>query len=107
MGFDKKKVNPLIYTKLWKQTCLPSLVFGSELLPLTKTDVDCRGRCQNWFITKVFHLPKFSSSHLLLLKISGLRSGKIEIARLKLFFFARIALSTSDVHFFRLTSGAS
>ena len=23
MGFDGKKVNPLIYIKLWKQTCLP------------------------------------------------------------------------------------
>ena len=31
MVFDRKKVNPLIYIKLWKQPCLPSLVFGSEL----------------------------------------------------------------------------
>ena len=73
MGFDRKKVNPLIYIKLWKQTCLPSLVFGSELWSLTKTDIACLECCQNWFIRKVFHLPKFSS-HLLLLKISGLIS---------------------------------
>ena len=61
MGFDRKKVNPLIYIKLWKQTCLPSLVFGSDLWSLTKTDIACFEHCQNWFIRKVFHLPKFSS----------------------------------------------
>ena len=54
-----------------------------------------RGTIQNWFIRKVFHLPKFSS-HLLLLKISGLISVENEIAKCKLFFFARMALSTSD-----------
>ena len=95
MGFDRKKVNPLIYIKLWKQTCLPSLVFGSELWSLTKTDVACLERCQNWFVRKVFNLPKFSI-HLLLLKISGLISLENEIAKRKLFFFARMALSTSD-----------
>ena len=95
MGFDRKKVNPLIYIKLWKQTCLPSLVFGSELWSLTKTDIACLERCQNWFIRKVFHLSKFSS-HLLLLKISGLISVENEIVKRKLFFFARMALSTSD-----------
>ena len=71
MGFDRKKVSPLIYIKLWKQTFLTLLVFGSELWSLTKTDIACLERCQNWFIRTVFHLPKFSS-HLLLLKISGL-----------------------------------
>ena len=91
MEFDRKKVNPLIYIKLWKQTCLPSLVFGSELWSLTKTDVVCLERCQNWFVRKVFN-----SSHLLLLKISGLISVENEIAKRKLFFFARVALSTSD-----------
>ena len=95
MGFDRKKKNPLIYIKLWKQTCLPSLVFGSELWSLTKTDIACLEHCQNWFIRKVLHLPKFSS-HLLLLKISGLISVKNEIAKRKLFFFARMALSTSN-----------
>ena len=35
MGFDRKKLNPLSYIKLCKQTCLPSLV-GSELWFLTK-----------------------------------------------------------------------
>ena len=26
-GFGRNKVNPLICIKLWKQTCLPALVF--------------------------------------------------------------------------------
>ena len=43
----------------------------------------------------MFHLPKFSS-HLLLLKISGLISVENEIAKRKLFFFARMALSIFD-----------
>ena len=59
MGFDRKKVNPLIYIKLWKQTCLPSLVFGSELWSLTKTDVACLERCQNWFVRKCLIYPNF------------------------------------------------
>ena len=95
MGFDRKKVNPLIYTKLWKQTCLPSLVFGSELWSLTKTDMACLECCQNWFIKKVFNLPKFSS-HLLLIKISGLISVENEIAKKNLIFYAHMAFSTSD-----------
>ena len=73
IGFDIEKVNPLIYIKLCEQTCLPSLVFGSELWSLTKTDVACLERCKNWFIRKVFNLPKFTRQ-LLLLKISGLIS---------------------------------
>ena len=52
MGFDRKEV---IYIKLWKQTYFPSLVFGSELWSLTKTDIACLERCQNWFIRKVFN----------------------------------------------------
>ena len=27
--FDRHKINPLVYIKFWKQTCLPSLFFGS------------------------------------------------------------------------------
>ena len=93
MGFDRKKVNPLIYIELiWKITCLPSLVFGSELWSLTKTDTACLERCQNWFIRKVFNLPKFSS-YLLLLKIFSLISVENEIAKRKLFFFARMVLA--------------
>ena len=48
VGFDRKKVKPLVYIKLWKQTCLPSLVFDSELWSLNKTDIAGLERCQNW-----------------------------------------------------------
>ena len=34
-NFDRRKVNPLVYVKLWKQACLPSLLFGAELWTLT------------------------------------------------------------------------
>ena len=30
-NFDRRKVNPFIYVKFWRQACLPSLLFGSEL----------------------------------------------------------------------------
>ena len=36
-NFDRCKVNPLIYMKLWKQACLLSLLFGVELWTLTPT----------------------------------------------------------------------
>ena len=29
--FDRRRTNPLVYPKFWKQTCTPCLVFGSEL----------------------------------------------------------------------------
>ena len=31
-NFDRRKVNPLIYVKLWKQARLPSLLFGGGAL---------------------------------------------------------------------------
>ena len=33
-NFDRRKVNPLVYVKLWKQAGLPSLLFGAELWTL-------------------------------------------------------------------------
>ena len=36
-NFDRCKVNLLVYVKLWKQACLPSLLFGAELWTLTPT----------------------------------------------------------------------
>ena len=32
---DRRKTNPLIYVKFWRQACLPSLLFGAELLTIT------------------------------------------------------------------------
>ena len=34
---DRRKTNPLIYVKFWRQACLPSLLFGAELLTLTSS----------------------------------------------------------------------
>ena len=36
-NFDRRKTNPLIYVKYWKQVCLPSVIFGSEIFSLTPT----------------------------------------------------------------------
>ena len=36
-NFDRHKVNPFVYVKLWKHLCLPSLLFGAELWTLTPT----------------------------------------------------------------------
>ena len=35
-NFDRRKTNPFVYIKFWKQVCLPSLLFGVELLLSTK-----------------------------------------------------------------------
>ena len=45
-NFDRHKVNPLIFVKLWKQACLPSLLFGVELSTLTPTLLLKLERCQ-------------------------------------------------------------
>ena len=33
-SFDRRKVNPLIYVKFWRQACLPTLLYGAELFRL-------------------------------------------------------------------------
>ena len=39
-NFDRRKTNPFVYIKFWKQVCLPSLLFGVELYSLNKTLVE-------------------------------------------------------------------
>ena len=57
---DRKNTNPLIYIKSWRQACLPTLLFGSELwMILRQTQILELELCQSWFLRKVFHLPKF------------------------------------------------
>ena len=46
---DRRKVNPLIYVKFWRQACLPSLLFGAELFTLTPGLLLKLERCQSWF----------------------------------------------------------
>ena len=48
----KKKTNPAIYVKLWKQVCLPSLLFGSELWIISQSQLTALERCQRWFLQK-------------------------------------------------------
>ena len=45
-NFDRSRVNLLVYVKLWKQACLPSLLFGAELWTLIPTLLLKLERCQ-------------------------------------------------------------
>ena len=88
-NFDRRKVSPLIYIKLWREACLPTLLYGTELFTLTPTLLVKLERCQQWFLKNVFYVPKFASRQLLL-KLSGLISIESEIALRKLLFLGRL-----------------
>ena len=83
---DRRKVNPLIYVKFWRQARLPTLLFGPELTPTLLLRLE---RCQSWFLKNIFYVPKFASSPLLQ-KLSGLNSIESEIAIKKLLFLGRL-----------------
>ena len=34
-NLDRRKINPLIYVKFWRQSCLPCLLYGAEVFTLT------------------------------------------------------------------------
>ena len=87
--FDRRRTNPLVYLKIWKQACIPCLLFGSELWNLTLSDIEKLERCQRWFVRKVFYLPDHSDGFSLQ-SISGLTSVELVIDIRKLFFFVRI-----------------
>ena len=70
---DRRKVNPLIYVKFWRQACLPSLLFGAELFTLTPGLLLKLERCQSWFLKHIFYVPSFTPGPILL-KMSGLNS---------------------------------
>ena len=75
--YQPQKYKPSdIYIKLWRQACLPTLLFGSELWILRQTQILELERCQSWFLREVFHLPKFCDNSILT-KISGLWSNLI------------------------------
>ena len=57
---DRRKTNPLIYVKFWRQACLPSLLFGAELFTITPTLLFELERCQSWFLKKLFYVPDFA-----------------------------------------------
>ena len=83
VNIDRRKTNPLIYVKYWKQVCLPSLIFGSEIFSLTPTLLSRLERCQRWFLRIVFHVPKFASS-ILIERLACVNSVESEIEYRKL-----------------------
>ena len=91
--FDRRKTNPLVYIKFWKQACLPSLLFGSELFTLTPRLLLKLERCQLWFIKNIFYVPSFAHSTLIL-KLSGLNSVESEIDVKRLIFLGRLITET-------------
>ena len=88
-NFDRRKVNPLVYVKLWKRACLPSLLLGAELWTLTPTLLLKLEPCQHWFLKHIFCVPE-SAPGPLLLKLSGLNSIESEAATKKLLFLGRL-----------------
>ena len=84
-NFDQRKVNPFVYTKFWRQACLPSLLFGSELFTVTPNLLHKLERCQMWFLTIIFSVPKFAPN-LLIYQLAGLNSIESETDIRKLLF---------------------
>ena len=68
--FDRRKTNPLIYVKFWRQACLPSLLFGTNSFTLNASQLNKLEFCQQWFLKNIFYVPVFAPSSLLL-KLSG------------------------------------
>ena len=56
---DRRKTNPLIYVKFWRQACLPSLLFGAELFAVISSLLLELERCQSWFLKKLFLCARF------------------------------------------------
>ena len=56
---DRRKTNPLIYVKFWRQACLPSLLFGAELFTITPSLLLELERCHSWFLKELFLCGRF------------------------------------------------
>ena len=93
--FNRRKTNPLIYIKFWRQACLPSLLFGIELFTLNASQLIKLERCQQWFLKNIFYV--FASSSLLL-KLSGLNSIEAEIDFKKLMFLGPLINEPKMAH---------
>ena len=89
-SFDQRKTNPLIFVKFWRQVCLPSLLFGSELFPVTPSLLVKLEHCQLWFLKNIFYLPSLAHHSTLVLRISGLNSIESEIDVKRLLFLGRL-----------------
>ena len=87
--FNRRKAKPLIYIKFWRQACLPSLLFRTELFTLNASQLTKLECCQQWFLKNIFDVPNFAPTSLLL-KLSGLNSIESEIDFKKLMFWGRL-----------------
>ena len=76
---DRRKVNPLIYVKFWRQACLPSLLFAAELFTLTPGLLLKLENCQSWFLKHIFYVPSITPGPMSL-KMSGLNFVASDIA---------------------------
>ena len=56
-NLDRRKLKPLIFVKFWRQACLPSVLFGAELITLTPGLLLKLERCQSWFLKLSFMYP--------------------------------------------------
>ena len=86
---DRRKTNPLIYVKFWRQACLLSLLFGAELLTITSSLLLEHERCQSWFLKKLFYVPDFAP-RALLLRLTDLNAIEAESDMRKLSFLGRL-----------------
>ena len=53
--FSRRKTNPLIYVKFWRQAYLLFLLFGTELFALNASQLIKLERCQQWFLKNIFY----------------------------------------------------
>ena len=81
----------MIYLKFWKQACIPTLIFGTEIssLMITSTHLEKPERCQRWFIRRLFHLPDYTNNEILAI-VSSIPSIATIINQKKLYFLGRI-----------------
>ena len=86
---DRRKANPLIYVKFWRQACLPSLLFGAELFMITPSLLLELERCQSWFLKKLFYVPDFAP-RALPFRLTELNSIEAEIDMRKLLFLGHL-----------------
>ena len=88
---DRRKTSPTIYIKLWREVCLPALLYDADLRTLNSSLLAILERCQVWFLKKVLHFPKFAHN-LFVLEICNMRSIQSKIDYRKLLFFERLIL---------------
>ena len=97
---NERKTNPLVYIKFWKQACLPSLLFESELFMLTPGLLLKLERCLNGFLKISFMY--FLCTQYTDLKLSGLNSIESEIDVKRLLFLGREPkMATAVTNLFR------